>query len=146
MGESTRFIKYLQTTGSIRYPPEELFRTFLKLFWKTSNKTPLKESCFNNDEDSRPGNFLKTQSYRVKTMTYAAYMLKIISLTGTVYNHEFWQNCFVRGWSNWMSFICVQNCSILWILVTEFNDINLFLFQKGNHIQSTVKHLRWSVL
>ena len=32
---------------------------------------------------------LETQSYRVKTMTYVAYMLKIISLVGTPHSHEF---------------------------------------------------------
>ena len=82
-------MEYLRTTASVRYPSEKLFRTFLKVFSKTSMKTPLKKSCSNNDEDSRPGNFLKTQSYRVKTMTHAAYMLKLISLTRTAYSHEF---------------------------------------------------------
>ena len=54
-----------------------------------SKKTPLKKSCFNNDEDSRPVNVLKTQSHRVKTMTFVAYVLKIISLIGTPHSHEF---------------------------------------------------------
>ena len=49
----------------------------------------MKKSCFNDNVDSRPGNFLKTQSYRVKIMIYVAYMLKIISLTGTPQSHEF---------------------------------------------------------
>ena len=127
MGKSTRFMEYLRTPASVRYPPQELFRTFLKFFWKTSKNTPLKKSCFNDDEDSRPGNFLKTQPCSVKTMIYAAYLLKPISLTGTAYSHEFWKNCFLRGSSNWMSFICVQNCSVLWILITEFSAINFFV-------------------
>ena len=63
-------------------------------------------------------------------MTYVAYMLKIISLIGTAYSHEFWENCFVRGWSNWMSFICAENCSILWILITEINAINFFVSKR----------------
>ena len=63
-------------------------------------------------------------------MTYVAYMLKNISLIGTAYSHEFWENCIVRGWSNWMSFICAQNCSILWILITEINAINLFVSKR----------------
>ena len=54
-----------------------------------SKKTPLKKSCFNNDGDSRPVNVLKTQSHRVKTMTFVAYMLKIISLTGTPHSQKF---------------------------------------------------------
>ena len=33
--------------------------------------------------DLDSGNFLKTLSYRVKTNTYVAYMLKLISLTVT---------------------------------------------------------------
>ena len=82
-------MEYLQATASTRYPPEELFRKFLKFFLKISKKTPLKKSCFNNDGDSRPVNVLKTQSHRVKTMTFVAYMLKIISLTGTPHSHEF---------------------------------------------------------
>ena len=82
-------MEYLRATASTRYSPEELFRKFLKFFLKISKKTPLKKSCFNNDEDSRPVNVLKTQSHRVKTMTFVAYVLKIISLTGTPHSHEF---------------------------------------------------------
>ena len=82
-------MEYYRTTASARYPPGELLRKFLKNVWKMSKKTPLKKSCFNNDEDSRPVNVLKTQSHRVKTMTFVAYMLKIISLTGTPHSHEF---------------------------------------------------------
>ena len=82
-------MEYLQATASTRYPSEEQFRKFLNKFFKISKKTPLKKSCFNNDVDSRPVNFLKTQSHHVKTMTFVAYMLKIISLTGTPHSHEF---------------------------------------------------------
>ena len=82
-------MEYLQATASTRYPPEDLFRKFLKKFLKISEKTPLKKSCFNNDGDSRPVNFLKAQSHRLKTMTFVAYMMKIISLTGTPHSHEF---------------------------------------------------------
>ena len=66
------------------------------------------------------------------------------------------ENCFVRGRSSWMMhLIRAQNCSFLGgergggggggRLITDFNTINL-LFQKGNHIQSPVKPLTWSVL
>ena len=82
-------MEYLQATASTRYPPEELFRKCLNFFKKISKKTPLKKSCFNNYGDSRPVNVLKIQSHRVKTMTFVAYMLKIISLTGTPHSHEF---------------------------------------------------------
>ena len=82
-------MEYLRATASTRYPPEELFRKFLKNLLKISRKTPLKKSCFNNNGGSRPVNFLKAQSHRVKTMTFVAYMLKIISLTGTPHSHEF---------------------------------------------------------
>ena len=98
MGEKACFMEYLRKTASAIYRPEELFRKFLKTFLKTSKKTPLKKTCFNNDEDSSSGNFLKTQWYRVKTMTYVACMLKIISLTRTPYSHEFVANlaeCFL---------------------------------------------------
>ena len=78
-------MEYLQATASTKYPPEELFRKFLKFFKKISKKTPLKKSCFNNDGDTRPVNVLKTQSDRVKSMTFVAY----ISLTGTPHSHEF---------------------------------------------------------
>ena len=126
-------MEHLRTAVSVRYPLEELFRTSLKFFWKTSKKTPLKRSCFNNDEDCRPGNFLKTQSSRINTMIYVAYMLKIISFTGTTYSHKFWENYFVYGWSKWMSFICVQNCSILWILITQFNTIDFFVWKRESY-------------
>ena len=76
-------MEYLQATASTRYPPEELCRKFLKIFKKISKKAPLKKSCFKNDGDSRPVNF------RVKTITFVAYILKIISLTGTTHSHEF---------------------------------------------------------
>ena len=82
-------MEYLQATASTRYPTEELYRKFLKFLKKIFKKTPLKKSCFNNDGDSRPVNVLKTQSHRVKTMTFVAYVLKIISLTGTPHSHEF---------------------------------------------------------
>ena len=82
-------MEYLQATASTRYPPEELFRKFLNFFFKTSKKTLLKKSCVNNDRHSRPVNILKTQSRPVKTMTFVAYMLKIISLIGTPHSHEF---------------------------------------------------------
>ena len=81
-------MEYLQGTASTRYPPEELFRRFLKFLKKISQKTPLKKSCFNNDGYTRPVNVLKTQSDRVETM-FVAYMLKIISLTGTPPSHKF---------------------------------------------------------
>ena len=90
-------MEYLWTNASARYPPEELFRKFLKIFCKVSKKSPVIKPCFNNDGDSRPGNFLKTQSYRVKTMTYVAYMLKIMSLTGTPHSHEFQEDFFLCG-------------------------------------------------
>ena len=77
MCENTCFIEYLQATASTRCPRKELFRKFLKSFLKISKKTLFKKSCFNNDGNSRPVNFLKTQSHRVKTMTFEAYMLKI---------------------------------------------------------------------
>ena len=72
-------------------------------------------------------------SYRINTMTHVAYMLKIISLRGTGENHKFWVNCFVPGWLNWMSFICVQNCSILWLLITEFIAINFFVSKRESY-------------
>ena len=131
MGESTRFMEYIKTTASVRYPLEKLCRTFLKLFWKTFEKTPLKKSFFNNDEDSRPRNFPKTQSCLLNRVTYVAYMLKIISLTGTVYSHEICENYFVCGWSKWMSFTCVQK--LLYSL--DFNywtqRYKLFCLKKG---------------
>ena len=89
MCDNAYFMEYFQTTASTRHSPEELFRKFLKKFLKISDKTPLKKSCFNNEGNSRSVNLLKTQSYRVKTMTFVAYMPKIISLTGTPHSHEF---------------------------------------------------------
>ena len=90
-------MEYLQTTASTGYPPEELFRKFLNFFFKTSKKTPLKKSCVNNDGDSRPVNVLKTQSRRVKTMIFVAYMLKIISLIGTPHSHEFGEDFYLAN-------------------------------------------------
>ena len=81
-------MEYLQAIASTRYPPEDLFKKFLKKFFKISEKTPLKKSCFDNDGDSRPVNFLKARSHRLKTMTFVAYMMKIISLTGTSHGRE----------------------------------------------------------
>ena len=75
--ENTCFMEYIHATASTRCPPKELFRKFLTIFLKISKKTPLKKSCFENDGNSRPVNFLKTQSHRVKTVTFVACMLKI---------------------------------------------------------------------
>ena len=55
------------------------------------------------------------------------------------------ENSFVLDRSSWMSFFRAQNCSVSWVLITEFNTKNFF-FQKENYIQSQVKNLRWSVL
>ena len=77
MCENTCLMEYLQATASTRYPPDKLSRKFLKIFWKISKKTPLTKSCFKNDGNSRPVNFLKTQSHRDKRMTFVAYMLNI---------------------------------------------------------------------
>ena len=76
----------------LQISPEELFRRFWKIFQKPSKKIPLEKSCFKNDVNSRPGNLVKAPSYCVKTMTYVAYMWKIILLTGTSHSHEFWEN------------------------------------------------------
>ena len=78
-------MEYLRTTASARYLPEELFRKFLK----NPKKTPLKKSCFNNDGDSRPETLSKHHLTVLKQVTYVAYMLKSVSLTGTPHSHEF---------------------------------------------------------
>ena len=80
-------MEYLQAAVSTRHPPEEQFRNFLKIFLKIPKKTLLTKPCFKNDGDSRPVNFLK-HNHHIKTMTFVAYMVKIISLTGTPHSHE----------------------------------------------------------
>ena len=72
--------------------------------------------------DSR--NFLKTLSYRVKTNTYVAYMLKLISLTVTNFEK------IASYVDDPVFFICVQNYSILSIIITEFNAINFLVLNR----------------
>ena len=74
--------------------------------------------------DLDSGNFLKTLPYRVKTNTYVVYMLKLISLT--VANFEKIASCV----DDPLSLICVQNYSILWIIITEFNAINFLVLNR----------------
>ena len=107
--------------------PDILLKRYSENFWKILKKAPLKKSCFNNDWDSRPETYYNVVV--LKQVTYVAYMLKIILLTGTPHGYEFLenfksvpeiydfflllknnesfsnkQNCFLRGWSSWMFF------------------------------------------
>ena len=82
-------MEYLRTAASAKYPPEE---SYSEKFWKILKKTPLKKSCFDNDGDSRPETLLKHNLIVLKQVTYVAYMLKIISLTGTPHSHELWEH------------------------------------------------------
>ena len=72
--------------------PDILLKRYSENAQKIAKKTPLKKSCFNNDGDSRPENVLKHNLTVLEQMNYVAYMLKIISLTGTPHSHEFWEN------------------------------------------------------
>ena len=58
-------------------------------FLKILKETPLKKSCFNNDEDSRLETLLKQNLTVLKQVTYVACMRKIISVTGTPHRHKF---------------------------------------------------------
>ena len=70
-------------TASARFPPEELFRKFLK----HSQENTLEEVL--NDGDSRPETLLKPNVTALKQVTYIEYTLKTISLIGFPYCHKF---------------------------------------------------------
>ena len=62
--------------------PDILLKSYSENFWEIPKKTPLKKSCFNNDQDYRPETFLK------HNLTYVTYMLKIILLFLRATNFE----------------------------------------------------------
>ena len=88
-------------------------KTFEK-FWKILMKTPKKTSLI----------LIMTDTLDLKTLSKHNYTHR------TPHSHEFWETCFVRGRSSWVSLIRVQNCSVFWILITEFNAINVFVSKR----------------
>ena len=91
---------YCQISQEVKAVRQWNLVTYYNITWGTS--------LLKNGETSARPYFKKLklsisldQWYRVKTMTYIAYMLKIISLTGTAYSHEFWEHFFLRGRSKW---------------------------------------------
>ena len=69
LGENTFFMEYLRATASSRYPPEKLFRKFLK----NSPKNTL-EACrktfFNDVADSIPETLLYTNAILTSMFSY----------------------------------------------------------------------------
>ena len=133
----TCFMEYLWTTASTSYHPERLFRKFLKIFLTISKKTSFKKSCFKNDGGSRPVN--------------QWLLLKAICWKFSHYSRNSSQSRILRkllcAWLIQLNvcYLCPKLFFFFWFSLLN-STLQTFFFQKGNHIQRSVKHLRWSVL
>ena len=91
---------------------DSLLKSYLESFWKISQKTPLKKSCFNNIADCRPetlqihnlaklphdsiSSLFWTTSNIYHTASFTISMLNARRLDKTVLFHNFFGNFWVR--------------------------------------------------